>query len=32
LDLARARGDSFLPLLALNKIENSFLAVRQHDP
>ena len=31
LDFARARGDSSLPLLTLNKIEDSFLALGQHD-
>jgi hypothetical protein len=32
LDLARARGKSFVALLALNEIENAFLAMSQHKP
>ncbi len=30
LDLARARGDAFFALLALNEIENLSLAIRKH--
>jgi hypothetical protein len=30
LDLARARRESFVALLALNEIEDAFLAVSQH--
>jgi len=32
LDLARARRESFVALLALNEIENAFLAMSQHKP
>ena len=32
LDLARARGESFVALLALNEIEDAFLAMSQHKP
>ncbi len=31
LDLARARGDSFFALLALDKIEDALLSFRQHE-
>src|SRR5437868_5587908 len=31
LDLARARGDSFFALLALDEIEDAFLSLRQHE-